>query len=161
MLPHLYHVLFICRLSESGIFSLVKSDRASNLLYRKYLSMPLIPAKMIVERARGLRSEIKLNLQPKFRKPFRQFHRYFKRYWLKKVRPERISVFGKQRRTNNGLEHLHAQMSKRLSTHSKFFKFMDDVERHIFIPAMAKIMQTRNDAGRMSVQTVSQRERET
>lgn len=159
-LPNVY-LFYAIIISDFGIFGSIRTDRACNLLYRKYLCLPLIPAKSMVDRVRSLRSEIKLSLQTKHRKGFRMFHRYIKRYWLAKVRPERISVFGKSRRTNNGLEQIHAQMSKKLSTHAKFFRFMDELEKHIFVPSITRIIQTKGGAGKLSVQSNSVRDRQT
>lgn len=153
--------MFLRFFSEFQIYKAIKTDRQCNFLYRNYLSLPFIPSKQLVERVRQLRKNIKINVPVKFRHGFRKFHRYIKHYWLEKVRPERISVFGKTRRTNNGLEVLHAQMAKKLSPHSNVFRFIDGLERQIFTPTLAKILQTRAGNTDFRRQPKAQRDRET
>ena len=147
--------------TEFGIFRFIKTNRACNHLYRKYLSLPFIPVKEMVERVRSLRRDIKFELEVRFRKGFRAFHKYIKNYWIRKVCPERISVFAKSRRTNNGLEVLHSLMAKRLAAHSNVFRFIDGLERTIFVPTLAKIRQIKAGNTNLYQQTKKQRERET
>ena len=103
--------------SELGIYRYVRSDRACNLLWRKYITLPLIPPAEIPSRLRELRKCINTNLPTYARRGFRKYHLYVKRFWVKKVRPERFSVFGRRRRTNNGVESMHAVFSRHLVRH--------------------------------------------
>jgi hypothetical protein len=70
---------------------------------------------------------------------FLKFHRYVYNYWVKQVRPERISVFDRARRTNNALEGIHATMAKRMAVHGNIFKLIHDLDVQIWKPTEAKL----------------------
>ena len=41
--------------------------------------------------------------------------RYYERYWLRQVKPLRLSVFQKEKRTTNDLESFYAKLKQNLS----------------------------------------------
>lgn len=125
---------------EIALYRWVKTNPSCNMLYRKYLSLSFIPAREMVKRLRDLREEIDSTVPVNARQKFRKFHLYIKAYWIRKVRPERLSVFGKPRRTNNGLENLHGQMSRTLVKHGNVFKFVLGLKKNIWTPCMVRLM---------------------
>ena len=146
--------------SELGIYRYVRSDRACNLLWRKYITLPLIPPAEIPSRLRELRKCINTNLPTYARRGFRKYHLYVKRFWVKKVRPERFSVFGRRRRTNNGVESMHAVFSRHLVRHGNVFKLILGLETHVWSPCLVKVNQIKAGTATMPAQKRRQRTRE-
>ena len=145
---------------EIGIFRWIKNYPACNLIYRKYLSIPFLPARDIPIQLRELRKQINTTLPPGARPGFRRFHLYVKTYWIRRVRPERISVFGMKRRTNNGLENLHGQFSRYLVKHANIFKFVEGVRVNVWYPSVIRIQQEEDGVLRAKMPKKRQRERE-
>ena len=143
-----------------GMYRWVKNNPAANLLYKKYLSLSFLPKDNITERLHCLREEIDSTLPEGARKGFRKFHLYIKTYWIRKVRPERMSVFGKSRRTNNGLENLHSQMARTLVKHGSIFKFIIGVRKNIWAPTMIKLHEISEGINVQAPQNSKQRKRE-
>ena len=148
------------KMKTFGIHRWIKSDHACNLLYRKYLSLSFIPARDICTRLRGLRLEIESTLPAGAKSGFKKFHLYIKSYWIRRVRPERLSVFGKQRRTNNGLESTHAMMSRHLVKHANIFRFITGMRTNIWFPTLLKIQSAEAGFLQRQLQKSKQRKRE-
>ncbi len=146
-------------LLDSGVFQWIGSNARANMLYRMYLSMPMLPKEEFINRLVKMRQDIK-TLPRAARPNFRQFHDYILNFWIKRVRPERISVFGQERRTNNGLENIHSLMNKRLAHHGNIFRLIDDLDCHIWQPAVTKINRVRRRGPSLDKQSNNQRLRE-
>ncbi len=143
-----------------GIWGWVKINRQANLLYRKYASLPLLPVGEIPSRLRALRQDLKTNIPRDGRPSFRRFHLYIKRYWILKVRPERLSVFGEEHRTTNKLESVHRSMSRYLSKRGNVIRFINQMETSIWNPTWVRIRQIRAGTGRLRPQSQHQRNRD-
>jgi hypothetical protein len=122
-------------LLDSGVFQWIGSNARANMLFRMYLSMPMLPKEEFINRLVKMRQDIK-TLPRAARPNFRQFHDYILNFWIKRVRPERISVFGQERRTNN------------------------DLDCHIWQPAVTKINRVRRRGPSLDKQSNNQRLRE-
>lgn len=97
-------------------------------LYKKLLSLPLLPAERISEGFEIIKEEI-------FKKDFSRFFKstldYFNRYWLKKC--EQISVFKVEHRTTSSLESFNAILNSLSPRGGHFFKVIDRLYEQIDI----------------------------
>jgi hypothetical protein len=108
------------------------------MLFHMYLSLPMLPKEQFIPRLVKMRLEIKTLPRPA-QPNVGQFHNYILNFWINRVRPERISVFGQERRTNNRLKNIHSLMSKRLAHHGNIFRLIDDLDCHFWQPAVTRI----------------------
>jgi hypothetical protein len=81
------------------------------------MALPMLPVNEIVPQIRRIRKEVKETVKEKeARRLLRAFiNTYIVGYWIKKVHPERFSVFGCRHRTNNAVESLHKKMKTNLA----------------------------------------------
>lgn len=97
-------------------------------LYKKLLSLPLLPATRIEEGFNIIKEEI-------FKKDFSRFFKstlgYFDNYWLKKC--EQISVFKVEHRTTSSLESFNAILNSLTPRGGHFFKVIDRLYEQIDI----------------------------
>jgi hypothetical protein len=121
-----------------GIFGHITTEPRANALFRLYLALPFLPPKQFIPRLRVMVQDIR-TLPAQCRPGFAKFHRYVYNYWVKQVRPERISVFDRARRTNNALEGIHSTMAKRIAVHGNIFKLIHDLDVQIWKPTEAKL----------------------
>lgn len=106
---------------------LINNSDAYNL-YKKLLSLPLLPAARIPEGFDIIKKEI-------FKKGFSKFFKsnleYFDKYWLKKC--EQISVFKVEHRTTSSLESYNAILNSLTPKGGHFFKVIDRLYEQIDI----------------------------
>ncbi len=125
-----------------------------------YASLALLPMGEIVARLRVLRQDIRTNLPPGARESFKKFHLYVKNYWVRQVRPERLSVFGEEDRTNNALERVHGTMARYLVKHGNVCRFIAGMEEQVWRPIWVRITQLRAGVARLPPQRKAQRNRD-
>ena len=73
------------------------------------------------------------------------FEKYFRKYWMELKTPDSFSVFGLRHRTNNSSESFHSSMTRTLVAHPAFWRFLDDMVRHVVGPTELIVQQI--DAG--------------
>ncbi|MDY6842423.1 MAG: RING-HC finger protein, partial [Pseudomonadota bacterium] len=60
------------------------------------------------------------------------FKRYIDRFWVRKIRPQRMSVHGLPRRSNNAVESFHAALKRKFKTpHPNLFVFLEHLNAMI------------------------------
>ena len=123
-------------ISAYGLMRLYANHHRVRVIIRLYLAWPCLPLEDMRPQLRHIWNMICLIDKPSIKQGFKRFHhRYFRAFWLKKVTPERLCVFGLQRRTTNDMESLHSKMGKRLRQHPVFLRFMKTLQKNIFHPA--------------------------
>lgn len=136
------------------MYAAVRHNSMANEIYRCYLSLPFLPPEDIPSAVIIIGKKLRIIEQDHVRKQFRLFHlQYIVGFWIKKVRPERFSTFGKAFKTNNPCEAINAQMKKLIPCHSRVFKFVDKLSRHVFEAQLANyenFSQSRNTGRRKS-----------
>lgn len=117
-------------------------------IIKQYLAMPYLPAKQFLPRLRRIKKLIHQieATESVARAKLLELHKnYFIKFWYRQIRPERISVFGLQHRTNNNMESLHKTMKKNLPTKPNFPRFIERIKKKIFEPQNQLL--TARDAG--------------
>ena len=99
------------------------NHRVAKVLLWKYFVLPLLPANEIIPQLRRIKHGIKTQmLERADRRNLLAFHNlYIKRFWVKRIRPQRFSVFGNLHKTNNAAESLHAAMRTHIPFKMGFF----------------------------------------
>jgi len=132
-------------IAEMGMSGYYKTDTKITNIFQLYLSLPHLPELEIRPQLQYIRSLIKTVTQTSARKKLLVFHsKYLKSFWLKKVTPQRLSVFGLHRKTTNDIENLHKQMNRRLPRKAGFFKFVHALETHIYHADDVQLIQLAN-----------------
>lgn len=75
----------------------------------------------------------------------RQLHNYILDFWCGVVTPEEISVAGKEFKTNNHIESLHAKMNRHLAPNTTLFTFLRSLNEHIIRDARILVRQKVED----------------
>jgi hypothetical protein len=113
----------------------VKTDLNVNHVYKLFLALPHLPVDQIVLQFLEIHRCIAHSVTVSdAREALFKLYTYTKNFWIKKIRPERLSTFGSEFRTNNSLESLHKVMKKGLPIHAGIFKFLDAMRCSIFQP---------------------------
>lgn len=70
------------KILKLGLYDLIKCDTNARSIYKKFLSLPLLPSNKIIE---GLELIVQETRNVRLQKEFSPFLRYFKSFWLKLV----------------------------------------------------------------------------
>lgn len=107
------------KLKELRLFNLIWNWENGQILIRKFMALALLPDQMIEITfdwlTQILPNEIMNVLMP--------FIRYFRRQWIRNIRPEQLSVFGLINRTNNYSEAYNRVLRLRLGAHPTIWDF--------------------------------------
>lgn len=105
-----------------------------------YMALPLLPADAIEEAMRELSTKV-IPLPPAEQRQLQQFRRYVASFWIQKVTPQRLSVFGLKRRSNNSVESFNATLKRKIQkAHPNIFLFIEHLNNVI----TAKLSDLRN-----------------
>ncbi len=111
-------------------------------ILRRYLALPLLPANEIPIECDRMKARIRQIQDPVARRKLLTFHEsYIVGFWVKKVRPERFSVFKHLFKTNNNIESFHAKLKLKLSFHAGFFRFTQELDSYVFTRTERMIRQ--------------------
>nr|CAD7579353.1 unnamed protein product [Timema californicum] len=84
--------------------------------------LPLLPPDKILE---GLAEVKMMARENRLAEEFARLFRYIKNYWINKVTPEALSVFGQAMRTNNSVESFYHKMNSRIGgPHPSVYRFL-------------------------------------
>ena len=122
------------------------TDQKVRRILRKVMTLPILPASKICEQIdRLFHIALKQVLDQEAQDLLITFfEEYLISFWIKKIGPSRLSVFGCPDKTNNATEILHSQMHYNLPKHAKIFTFGYHLQRNIFETYEAKIGQLEN-----------------
>jgi hypothetical protein len=103
------------------------NHRVAKILLWKYFVLPLLPSNEILPQLRRIKNAIKSQmLERADRRQMLAFHDlYIKKFWVKRIRPQRFSVFGNIHKTNNAAESLHAAMRTHIPYKMGFFAWFE------------------------------------
>jgi hypothetical protein len=62
-------------------------------------------------------------------------------FWIRKVRPERFSVYMNSFKTNNYVENFHLRIGSRVPYHANFFRFVKEFKLVVFQRTLRLINQ--------------------
>lgn len=115
--------MFIIFFPEFNLTGLYSNHRVAKVLLWKYFVLPLLPSNEIIPQLRRIKHGIKTQmLERADRRNLLAFHNlYIKRFWVKRIRPQRFSVFGNLHKTNNAAESHHAAMRTHIPYKMGFF----------------------------------------
>lgn len=82
----------------------------------KFVTLALLPPERIEEGLQYIEKVIKVTeMEEKMRERWGKFvSNYYKKYWISVVKPEYISVFNADERTNNCIERYHRKLNERM-----------------------------------------------
>jgi hypothetical protein len=131
--------------SEYGLYTLYNVNRQVTKVINLYLTWPFLPK---FEMAKGLRYIRRLVGNVKdttARRSLRRFHaNYMRKFWLQKITPSRLSVFGLAKRTTNDLENLHRRMKSAMPKNPIFLRFLHHLMTNIFQPSNQLLIHLNN-----------------
>lgn len=125
--------------SIKSLFELVRTNDAAKTIFRQFQCLALLPAEKIEHAFVWLlREALTVN---KFAE-FAPFIEYYKKQWLRRVKPINYSVFMQDIRTTAAAEAFNGKCNRTFKTHGNFFSFItvlqkeeavssDDFERDI------------------------------
>ena len=133
-------------ISEYNLTGLFGNHRVAKVLLWKYFVLPLLPSNEIIPQLHRIKNAIKCQmLERTDRRNMLTFHNlYIKRFWVKRIRPQRFSVFGNIHKTNNAAESLHAAMRTHIPYKMGFFAWFQALHTMVIKKAeddMAQITQ--------------------
>jgi len=103
-------------------------------ILRRYLALCLLPANEIPIECDRIKRRIRGILDPSARRKLLIFHEsYIVGFWVKKVRPERISVYMHTHKKNNYCERFHRTIGERITFNAYFFRFSSELANVVFI----------------------------
>ncbi|MDP2816095.1 MAG: hypothetical protein Q8O19_05390, partial [Rectinemataceae bacterium] len=122
----IYHYLSLLQFSETPLLyqQYVTPSDAGKIL-RTYLALSFLPHTEIWREVTNIKVRIGGLANRAVRMAMKHFHsQYFIPFWMFKIGPHRVSVYGFPHKTNNYLEALHPQMGSHLKKHLVFINFM-------------------------------------
>ena len=107
-----------------------RDDKVVGDWVKGYYAIPLLPVVNIREGWEyvgtfipGVKAALPANLR---HKP-ELIHKYYKKFWLRSVGPDRLSVHGQYTRTNNSAESWHSRINKGVGTKPKFWDYCEKI----------------------------------
>jgi len=109
------------------------NEQGVKSILRRYLALCLLPANEIPIECDRMKSRLRGIGDPSARRKLLLFHEsYIVGFWVRKVRPERFSVFGHTFKSNNYCENFHKRIADRITFHANFFRFISEMENVVF-----------------------------
>lgn len=111
-------------------------------ILRRYLALCLLPANEIPIECDRIKKRIRNVIDPSARRKLLIFHEsYVVGFWVKKVRPERFSVYMHTYKTNNYCESFHRKIGDRITFNANFFRFLTEFADIVFMRTDIMIRQ--------------------
>lgn len=121
----------LIKTQKLGLIHLFRHNLQFKRLVHRYMALPLLPAARITHAVDEL-NVMALDIQPDEQRRFDLFRRYIRTFWLTKVTPERLSVFGLPRRSNNSVESFHSSLKKKVKKpHPNIYVFIEHLNNVI------------------------------
>jgi len=113
----------------------LKRDYAKNLCVRKWIrkvqGLAMLPAKDVPLAWKNRVVELS-QFTGALKTRLLAFKKYFENYWMKKITPERFSVFGLNHKTNNNAEALNRRLKDKMGDrHRSLWAFMSGYKEHV------------------------------
>ena len=122
------------KLTKLGMTHLYKDNENLRKWVRNLMALVLLPAENIEPTFRILSSQSISNLTTTQHCKVQQLKTYYKKYWLKQVGCEKMSVFALRRKTNNDMEIYNRWIKKIfLSNHPNIFRYLDCLNKNVSI----------------------------
>lgn len=101
-------------------YSYIRANKEAEEIYYKLLSLPLLPANLIIEQFQRL----KVIALARHRVNFAALIAYYEYQWITMEGPEKISVFKTWTRTTGALEAYNGAIGHKIIKRGNFFKFV-------------------------------------
>ncbi|KAL8606286.1 hypothetical protein ACOMHN_024182 [Nucella lapillus] len=119
------------RIHKLGLLHPFRRVTSFKRLIHKYMALPLLPSTRIEEGLDELKNEAP-QIPPENQRKLELFRRYVRSFWIQKVTPSRMTVFGLSRRSNNSIENFHTMLKRKIGVaHPNFYVFIDHLNKVI------------------------------
>ena len=126
-----YSQALLKRVRKIGLLGAFHRNSDLKRFIHQLMTLALLPAENVEATFDELRNQ-RPRLAPDTERKLSDFLRYYERYWLRKITPARLSVFGLPQRTNNSVESFHAVLKRKMGhPHPNFFVFLDILNKLI------------------------------
>lgn len=131
---------------EMGLVKYLNTDPKMRRIIRKVMSLPILPADKIADQVDLLLTTSVLNIADKKGKALITafFFDYLIPFWIEKIGPSRLSVYGCPDKTNNACEQMHSLMHFNLPHHCKIFVYLYHLHHNIFESQERNLKQVEN-----------------
>ena len=131
------------KMKELGLVPFFQSHQEVRHILRRIMCLPLLPAHKITEQVDFLLiNDIQQTKDPRAKELLSQLMTdYIINFWIRKIGPSRMSVWGCPDKTNNGCEQFHAQMHSQLKRSSKIFNFLAKLNDNLYADCQRKLEQ--------------------
>lgn len=127
-----YSQALMKRIRSTGLAQSYRTNDHVRHLLQKFMALPLLPSDQIEECFQILNNDHVPNATPVLARKLQQFKRYLERFWIRKIQPQRMSVHGLDRRSNNTVESFHSMLKRKIkSPHPNLFVFLENVNNII------------------------------
>ena len=114
-------------LQKLGLRNLYRDNEIFKRHVKLFMALPLLPTNDIRSTYDELSRQI-LPITSTEKSLFSKFKKYILRFWLNQIGPEKLSVFGVRRKTNNNLESFHAILRKKIKQpNPNFYLFLEQL----------------------------------
>ena len=131
------------QMKRRGLLKHMSGNSKVEAILRRVMCLPILPASKICEQVDLLYSSAIEQVEDDVASDLLRtyFDEYVIGFWIRKIGPARMSVYGCGQKTNNATEVLHAQMHAKLSRGSITCRYVHRLGIHIFRPAEHKVNQ--------------------
>ena len=128
---------------KQGLTEAFRTNNELKSLLKRLMHLNFLPAHMMSPAFEILAREDPGLVDPLEKKKWRKVIKYIRSFWMDKIGPEWLSVFGLERKTNNGCEQYHSRLKGRVISHRpRIWKYIEilneiivdtnaDVHRHV------------------------------
>ena len=126
-----YSQALLKRVHKTGLLGTFNGNHDLKRFIHQLMTLALLPAENVEATFHELRNQ-RPRLAPHTERKLSDFLRYYGRYWLRKITPEILSVFGLPQRTNNSVESFHAVLKRKMGhPHPNFYVFLEILNKLI------------------------------
>jgi hypothetical protein len=136
--------MFVTYITGHGLSAFFHNNDENSVkrILRRYLALALLPANEIPVECDRIKRRIRGVLDPSARRKLLIFHEsYIINFWVRKVRPERFSVYGHTFKTNNFVESFHRRIGDRITFNANFFRFITELDNIVFTRTQRMVRQ--------------------
>lgn len=103
-------------------------------ILRMYMALALLPHREMKTQAKNIKRKVNDLQDQHLRRQLKIFHaQYISGFWMKKVSPQMISVYGLSHKSNNALQCFQSHISRMLPGNATFLNFFARLERHFLL----------------------------
>ncbi|XP_065683470.1 uncharacterized protein LOC136096235 [Hydra vulgaris] len=111
---------------------------------KKYIALCMLPSYLVQGELTKLKIITAQFPRADIKEKMKRFESYFDHFWMGCKTPNHFSVFGLKHRTNNVSESLHSKMSRNMTSHTGFWRFLDQLVHQIILPTEVEVRQMEN-----------------